>query len=348
MSVYSPWLRKWIVRVQDDGSYLSPSPKPERNAVLARKEFSSLFTEIVRSAPSSHALPEPDQKRFAALWPAGEHAAIERLEKFCRERISNYALHRSQPGLDASSCMSVHLSQGTISARACIRLARASNTSTKLDKGKDGVISWISEVAWRDFYRRKCKHVTPLTLDVLAAWPHVCRNKSYKQDYDRIAWEDNPEEFKAWCEGRTGVPIVDAAMRQLNTVGWMHNRCRMITASFLSKHLLIYWRLGERYFMQHLIDGDFASNNGGWQWCVGSGNDASPWFRIFNPWTQSAKFDPNGDYIRKFIEELEGLDTSKIHVPHEKCDKGELQRRGYPQPIVEHKFARFVGKMKCR
>jgi deoxyribodipyrimidine photo-lyase len=155
MSVYSPWLRKWIVRVQDDDSHLTPSPPPAHNAESVRKEFSSLFSQTIPPAPASHALPENDQKRYASLWPAGEHAAQERLEKFCRERISDYALHRSQPGLDAGSCMSVHLSQGTISARACIRSARASNTSAQLDKGKDGVISWISEVAWRDFYRRR-------------------------------------------------------------------------------------------------------------------------------------------------------------------------------------------------
>jgi len=182
---------------------------------------------------------------------------------------------------------------------------------------------------------------------VLAAWPHVCKNRAYKQDYDKIEWEDNPEMFEAWCKGRTGVPIVDAAMRQLTTVGWMHNRCRMIVASFLSKHLLIYWRLGEKHFMQHLIDGDFASNNGGWQWTVGSGNDASPWFRIFNPWTQSEKFDPNGDYIRKYVPELADLDSKKIHAPHEKCGKDEFEKLGYPRPIVDHKFVRYLPLGRC-
>ena len=129
-------------------------------------------------------------------------------------------------------------------------------------------------------------------------------------------------------------------MRQLNNMGWMHNRCRMITASFLAKHLLVYWRLGERYFMQHLIDGDFASNNGGWQWSVGSGSNASPWFRIFNPWTQSVKFDPNGEYIKKYVKELENLDTAQIHKPHETYSKKELEQMGYLMPIVDHKFAR--------
>jgi deoxyribodipyrimidine photo-lyase len=159
MSVYTPWLRRWVVKVHDDPSHLIPCPKPDRNPSHTRQDFISLFSTKVLAAPSSHSLPEDDRKRFAALWPTGEPAAKERLEKFCTERIQDYALHRSEPGLDASSCMSVHLSQGTISARACIRAARASNTSTQLDKGNDGNVTWIKEVAWRDFYRRKISQV---------------------------------------------------------------------------------------------------------------------------------------------------------------------------------------------
>ena len=154
MSVYSPWLRKWIPLVQGNDAYLFSSPKPSYNPPSIKQDFPHLFSQNIPPAPLSHAISENDQKRFASLWPAGEHAAQERLEKFCREKISDYALYRSEPGSDVSSCMSVHLSQGTISARACIRLARASNTSRSLDKGKDGIVSWISEVAWRDFYRR--------------------------------------------------------------------------------------------------------------------------------------------------------------------------------------------------
>jgi len=154
MSVYSPWLRKWIAIIHGEDSHLSPSPAPQENDPTISEKFSSLFSDSIPKAPTSHSMPSEDRKKFAALWPAGEHAAQERLEKFCRERIQGYALHRSEPGLEAGSCMSVHLSQGTISARACIRQARASNTSQRLDKGNDGNISWISEVAWRDFYRR--------------------------------------------------------------------------------------------------------------------------------------------------------------------------------------------------
>jgi deoxyribodipyrimidine photo-lyase len=154
MSVYSPWLRKWIAMIHGDDSHLSPSLAPQENDPMISENFPSLFSEFVPNAPTSHSLPSEERKKFAALWPAGEHAAQRRLEKFCRERIQGYALHRSEPGLEATSCMSVHLSQGTISARACIRQARASNTSQRLDKGNDGNVSWISEIAWRDFYRR--------------------------------------------------------------------------------------------------------------------------------------------------------------------------------------------------
>ena len=156
MSVFSPFLRKWIFRIHDDNSYLSASPKPAKNPASAKEDFARIFQEDVPSAPSSHSLSESDQKRFAALWPAGEHEALARLEKFSVEKIHDYATHRSEPASDATSCLSVHLSQGTLSARTCILLARASNTSNRLDKGKPGIVSWVSEVAWRDFYRRMC------------------------------------------------------------------------------------------------------------------------------------------------------------------------------------------------
>jgi deoxyribodipyrimidine photo-lyase len=154
MSVFSPFLRKWVSKILDDSSYLSPSQKPAKNPTSAKGEFRQLFSTDIPRAPSSHSLSEGDQKRFAALWLAGEHEAQARLEKFCAEKIHDYATHRSEPSSDSSSCLSVHLSQGTLSARACIRHARASNTSNRLDKGKPGVVSWVSEVAWRDFYRR--------------------------------------------------------------------------------------------------------------------------------------------------------------------------------------------------
>jgi deoxyribodipyrimidine photo-lyase len=165
-------------------------------------------------------------------------------------------------------------------------------------------------------------------------------NKPFKLEYANIDWEYGQDQFKAWSEGRTGYPIVDAAMRQLNSCGWIHNRCRMIVASFLAKHLLIDWRMGERYFMEHLIDGDFASNNGGWGFSASTGVDPQPYFRIFNPLLQSEKFDPEGEYIRTWVPELNGIEGRAIHDPYDRGRGAEAKRSGYPERMVDHKESR--------
>lgn len=165
-------------------------------------------------------------------------------------------------------------------------------------------------------------------------------NKPFKPEYANIAWSYDEENFAAWCEGRTGFPIVDAAMRQLNHLGYMHNRCRMIVACFLSKDLLIDWRMGEKYFMEHLIDGDFASNNGGWGFSASVGVDPQPYFRIFNPLLQSEKFDPDGDYIRKWVPELRDLNSREIHDPYNRGAGPKVKKKGYPKQIVDHKHCR--------
>lgn len=165
-------------------------------------------------------------------------------------------------------------------------------------------------------------------------------NKPFKPEYSNIEWRYNQEHFEAWKEGRTGYPIVDAAMRQLHNMGWMHNRCRMIVASFLSKDLLLDWRMGERYFMEHLVDGDFASNNGGWGFSASVGVDPLPYFRIFNPLLQSEKFDADGEYIRKWVPELKGVKGKAIHDPYARGAEAQAKNAGYPRPIVEHKGAR--------
>ncbi|MGL4648156.1 MAG: cryptochrome/photolyase family protein, partial [Caldilineaceae bacterium] len=193
--------------------------------------------------------------------------------------------------------------------------------------------TWLNEVLWRDFF-----------VGILRDFPHV-RAGAFRPEYDRIAWRNDDEQFAAWCEGRTGYPFVDAAMRQLAAEGWMHNRMRMVTGSFLVKHLLINWQWGERYFMQQLFDGDPASNNGGWQWVAGTGTDAAPYFRVFNPVTQGQKFDPDGAYVRRWVPELGRLPASHIHAPWTMA-AAELRHLGvalgseYPQPIVDHAFAR--------
>jgi deoxyribodipyrimidine photo-lyase len=211
--------------------------------------------------------------------------------------INNYTEQRNYPAIAGTSRLSVHLRFGTVSIRQLAKAAMPLN------------VTWLNELIWRDFYATILHH-----------FPHSVNN-AFKPAYDRIAWRNNETEFEAWCNGNTGYPIVDAGMRELNTTGFMHNRVRMITASFLTKHLLIDWRWGERYFAQKLLDFDLSANVGGWQWAAGSGCDAAPYFRVFSPAEQTKKFDCKLAYIKKWIPEVENVFK-------------------YPQPIVDHKFAR--------
>ncbi|KAF4460555.1 deoxyribodipyrimidine photo-lyase [Fusarium albosuccineum] len=328
-AVYSPWYRAWVAHIHENLDLLELYDPPEKNPASARTAFKKLFETAIPDAPENKKLGSEEQKRLRSLWPCGEHEAKKRLDKFCEEMIGNYSKKRNIPADLGTSCLSVHLASGTISARTCVRTARDRNKTKKLNGGNEGIQTWISEVAWRDFY----KHV-------LVNWPHVCMNKPFKPEYANISWSYDEEHFAAWCEGRTGFPIVDAAMRQLKHLGYMHNRCRMIVACFLAKDLLIDWRKGERYFMEHLIDGDFASNNGGWGFSASVGVDPQPYFRIFNPLLQSEKFDPTGAYIRKWVPELKDLDSKEIHDPYNRGAGPKAKKKGYPKPIVEHKECR--------
>ncbi|HYJ64979.1 MAG TPA: deoxyribodipyrimidine photo-lyase [Parafilimonas sp.] len=211
--------------------------------------------------------------------------------------IKHYKQTRDFPGEEGTSRMSVHLRFGTVSIRQLATVAKKISTV------------YLNELIWREFYHM-----------ILWHFPNVRKEKAFHPEMDNIKWCNNEKEFQAWCDGKTGYPIVDAGMRQLNATGFMHNRVRMITASFLAKHLLIDWRWGEAYFAKKLLDYDYAPNNGGWQWSASTGCDAMPYFRIFNPTTQAKKFDKDLKYIRKWVPELDSFD--------------------YPQPIVEHEFAR--------
>ncbi|TVY47148.1 Deoxyribodipyrimidine photo-lyase [Lachnellula occidentalis] len=328
-SVYSPWFRAWTAHVHSNTYLLDLFDAPNKNPPNARANLTKLFDTAIPAAPANKKLTDEEKKRFRSMWPPGEHEAQARLSKFATQAISSYRDKRNLPAACATSSLSVHFASGTLSARTAIRTARSHNTSKSLNAGQEGIQTWISEVAWRDFY----KHV-------LAHWPYVCMNKPFKPEYTNIEWEYNSAHFAAWCEGRTGYPIVDAAMRQLNHCGYMHNRCRMIVASFLAKHLLIDWRMGERYFMEHLVDGDFASNNGGWGFSASTGVDPQPYFRIFNPLLQSEKFDKEGVYIRKWVKELEGVEGSAIHEPYARGMGKKAREQGYPERIVEHKESR--------
>ncbi|MFC7001925.1 cryptochrome/photolyase family protein [Pseudobowmanella zhangzhouensis] len=233
-------------------------------------------------------------------WPAGEQLAQQQLQRFVHEAIRDYKQTRDFPAQDNTSRLSAYQAVGALSTMQCLRAALAENNG-ELDSGNEGIVTWINELIWRDFYRH-----------LLVAYPDLCKHKAFKSDTDRLPWKHDEDKFQRWCEGNTGYPIVDAAMRQMNQTGWMHNRLRMIVAMFLTKHLFIDWRWGERYFMQKLVDGDLASNNGGWQWSASTGCDAVPYFRIFNPVTQSERFDPKGDFIRNYVPEIAKFDAKKF------------------------------------
>lgn len=327
-SVYSPWFRAWRAHVHANPDLLSVFEPPEKNSPKSKDKVNALFDSKIPDVPDNKKPSAEDAKRLHALWPVGEQEALDRLDKFCEEKIGQYSNRRNFPAEEATSKISVYLAAGTLSARTAVKAAR-DRKRTKEKQIEESIESWISEVAWRDFY----KHV-------LANWPYVCMNKPFKPEYSNIEWSYNTAHFQAWAEGRTGFPLVDAAMRQVAHMSYMHNRCRMVVASFLCKDLLIDWRMGERFFMEHLIDGDFASNNGGWGFSASCGVDPQPYFRIFNPLLQSEKFDLGGEYIRKWVPELRDIKGNAIHDPYGR-GSGEMARKaGYPKPIVEHKDSR--------
>lgn len=270
-------------------------------------------------------------------YPAGETAAKARLASFIADDIKRYNTGRDIPSLDATSRLSAYLTLGVISARSCYLAASKALKQAQLsDDATDepDINRWISELAWRDFYRH-----------VLVARPDLIYHHAYKKDVDgKINWSYDKDDFNAWCQGKTGVPIVDAAMKSLNATGFMHNRLRMVTAMFLTKDLLIDWRLGERYFIQQLIDGDFASNNGGWQWSASTGNDSAPYFRIMNPFSQGKSHDPEAIFIKTWLPELKDIPASILHSESKLNNAlgkgGKFAKTGYPIPMVDHKSAR--------
>ncbi|KAG8533729.1 uncharacterized protein KY384_001470 [Bacidia gigantensis] len=325
-SVYSPWFRAWLSYLHTHSYHLKLYDEPKNNPSITREKFKELFNWPIPDAPDNKRLTDQERKRFESMWPAGEHEARDRVCKFVNERIKTYKETRNFPAANATAVVSVHLAAGTLSARTAIAMAQESNTTKKLDGGISGIAGWISEVAWRDFYRH-----------VLVHWPYVCMNKPFKPEFSGIQWEYENRMFEKWSHGVTGYPFIDAAMRQLNFSGYMHNRARMGVASFLAKDLMIDWRMGEKYFMLHLIDGDFASNNGGWGFSASTGVDPQPYFRIFNPILQSEKFDPDGEYIRRWVPELAHVQGKAIHDPHGRGAKGIL---AYPKMCVDHKTSR--------
>jgi deoxyribodipyrimidine photo-lyase len=268
-----------------------------------------------------------ESSNFASIGiPAGERGARHLFHDFLR-RIDEYRVRRDYPAVRGPSYLSMHLRFGTISVRELVRSATSRNT--------DGAKAWLDELIWRDFY-----------FMILNFHPHVVEH-AFKPEFDAVAYGNDPQRFAAWCEARTGYPLVDAAMRQLNLTGYMHNRLRMVTASFLVKDLHVDWRKGERYFARQLNDYDLAANNGGWQWAASTGCDAQPYFRIFNPLTQSEKFDPTGAFIRKYLPELRKVTNEHIHAPWRMSAEDSSRAsvvigKTYPAPIVDHAQARAI------
>lgn len=317
-SVFTPYKNMWLKTVND--FYLKPYPVDQYLQQLAKPDFDT--------AISLENLGFKRTNLLSMRLPIGMSGGASLLADF-RARIQRYKETRDFPAIKGVSYLSVHLRFGTVSIRQLARMA--------WQTGGAGAETWLSELIWRDFY-----------FQILHHNPQLADGKAFKPEYENLPFPNNSKHFKAWCDGKTGYPLVDAAMRQLNTTGYMHNRLRMVTASFLVKDLLIDWRWGERYFAENLIDFDFSANNGGWQWAASTGCDAQPWFRIFNPITQSERFDPNGRFIRKYVEELANCSDKEIHAPwlipeQRQSAINTVIGRDYPCPIVDHATQRTMA-----
>ena len=303
--VFTPYSRAFRSKLLTKKLEVLGLPKKQKKKTQENDEVENISLNIER-------------KKILEIYKIGEEYALEKLDKFIDHKIHLYKEKRDYPAIDGTSSLSPYLSSGVLSSRQCLF-----KVFEKLSEEEEGIKTWINEIIWREFYKY-----------ILFHNPRVSKNLSFSEKYDDFPWSDNQDHFIAWSKGETGVPIIDAAMRQLNSTGWMHNRLRMIVAMYLSKNLLIDWRKGEKYFMQNLIDGDLASNNGGWQWSASTGVDAAPYFRIFNPITQSEKFDKKGDFIRKWVPEISPV--KNIHDP----STDERNDLGYSNHLVDLKESR--------
>jgi len=313
--VFTPFAKKWCSLVAQQGIYLTAQPKPIDSPVQSIEPSNpkDLLTEASYSTKD---------------WPAGEEAAQKRLAQFCEENVVRYSKQRDFPAIVGTSVISAYLAIGVLSPRQCLNALQNALGYLPLSKGEHG-FSWLNEIIWREFYRH-------LMFEHL----HLNKNLPFKSHTSDLKWNNDPALFQSWIDGQTGFPIVDAAMRCLKQTGWMHNRLRMIVASFLTKDLHIDWRWGHDYFMSQLIDADFPSNNGGWQWAAGTGADAAPYFRVFNPTTQGQRFDKDAEFIRTWIPELRRVPLKQIHQPENWLARND-NANNYPVRIVDHKAARL-------
>ena len=321
--VFTPYKNNWLARI-------SAVDLVDHDRTALAQRLCARPASLAQAVPTLVALGFEPTNLSVLKIPCGERGAEALLEAFF-ERMDDYHATRDFPAVKGPSYLGVHLRFGTVSIRQLVRLALQRQAA-----GSPGAAVWLSELVWRDFY-----------FAILANFPHVA-SRAFKPEYDAIDWETGPHAealFQAWCKGETGYPLVDAAMAQINQTGYMHNRLRMVAGSFLVKDLGLDWRWGERYFAEKLNDFDLAANNGGWQWVASSGCDAQPYFRIFNPVSQSEKFDPQGKFIRRYLPQLAKLSDKAIHAPW-LAKPLELQAAGitlgehYPEPVVQHDEAR--------
>jgi len=317
MKVFTPYHKAWLQVLKDDPSLLDLVSPPSKNESSAAKELKNLFDTPLPSIPESKQFASEDgRKGIRELWPAGHDAGMQRMDSFLKQ-IDNYAATRSNPAANSTSRMSAYFSSGMVSVREALAKVRDFNdgsTDFSISGASGGVAGWVREIAFRELYRQ-----TTLTT------PHTAMNLPQNLKFEFVQWEDDEEGWKKWCEGRTGVPFVDAGMRQINHEAYMHNRLRMNVSSYLYCNLLIDYRRGERYFAEHLIDWDLSNNTQGWE----------PSYTVFNPVSQAEKNDPNGDYIRKWVPELKDVQGKAVFAPHARLSEEEFAKLGYPRPHVD-------------
>ena len=346
--VFTPFFKRWLAMIETTGLTLSPTPPTLAiNSIETAQRYSNtndnvttdeFYQTYLTANPVLDQQLSQVQQLGASLYPADEDAAQARLNEFLAKDIGDYDTARDVPALNgnlgATSRLSPYLAIGMLSPRLCyIKAMQPLNSKQGQGHEKD-IMRWISELAWRDFY-----------YDVIANRPDIVKGKAFLTDLDKsVAWRYETADFTAWCQGQTGMPLVDAAMRCLNATGFMHNRLRMVVAMYLSKNLLIDWRWGEIYFMQQLVDGDFASNNGGWQWSASVGTDAQPYFRVMNPFNQAATHDPDAVFIKHWLPELAGLSPTIIN--HEQKLQAYLKQHStinYPPLSTPTKVSRTLA-----
>lgn len=322
-TVYTPFWKNW-------------SSKPKAKPVKTLENAECLTADEQEIVKQAGVIALPTAKDLGFVWdgelilPPGEAAPQARLAEFTSYAINAYQEQRNFPAVDGTSQLSAALKFGVIGIRTVWQTTLELLENSRSEEVEASIRTWQQELAWREFYQHAMYHFPELAAG------------AFRDSFKNFPWQNNEEHFQAWCEGKTGYPIVDAAMRQMNETGWMHNRCRMIVASFLTKDLMINPQWGEKYFMQRLIDGDLAANNGGWQWSASSGLDPKP-LRIFNPATQTQKFDAEGEYIRQWVTELRSVDTEYLVTG--KIPALELHAVDYPPPIVDHKLQQQRFKM---